>query len=395
MKEIYLCGHTGSVNRGCEAIVRSTADILKECGVKKVNALTFDENYDKFLNLDNAINLIKYPQKSKIQKIYYYILRKILKNKEYAYGFYHKELKNKINENSITFNIGGDTYCYTAPYISYNLNNVTQKTKTPNVFWGCSVDERVLDNEYMQRDLEKYSFIVTRDTYTYETLKKCVSNPNKVYLACDPAFRLKIKETMLPENFKSNNTLGINISPLVFKNIEDENDIMYQNINELIKFVLSETDMNICLIPHVYNCEKNIQDIKVLRKIYNDIDKKDRVALVDRELSCEELKYIISKTRFFIGARTHSTIAAYSMKVPTIALSYSIKSRGIAKDLFGTEEGFAIPYKSIESSSVLKDTFINILVNKEDEIRNRYEEIMPTYKESIINVAKDIIGKLS
>ena len=275
------------------------------------------------------------------------------------------------------------------------MNNVTQKTKTPNVFWGCSVDERVLDNEYMQRDLEKYSFIVTRETYTYETLKKCVSNPNKVYLACDPAFRLKIKETMLPENFKSNNTLGINISPLVFKNIEDENDIMYQNINELIKFVLSETDMNICLIPHVYNCEKNIQDIKVLRKIYNDIDKKDRVALVDRELSCEELKYIISKTRFFIGARTHSTIAAYSMKVPTIALSYSIKSRGIAKDLFGTEEGFAIPYKSIESSSVLKDTFINILVNKEDEIRNRYEEIMPTYKESIINVAKDIIGKLS
>ena len=41
----------------------------------------------------------------------------------------------------------------------------------------------------------------------------------------------------------------------------------------------------------------------------------------------------ISKCRFFLGARTHAMISAYSVCVPSIALGYSIKSKGISKDL--------------------------------------------------------------
>ena len=51
MKKVILCGHTGSVNRGCEAIVRSTAEILKKCEVKDISAFTFNESDDVKLNL--------------------------------------------------------------------------------------------------------------------------------------------------------------------------------------------------------------------------------------------------------------------------------------------------------------------------------------------------------
>ena len=49
----------------------------------------------------------------------------------------------------------------------------------------------------------------------------------------------------------------------------------------------------------------------------------------------------------FIGARTHATIAAYSSCVPTLVVGYSIKARGIAKDLFGTDEGYVLPVQAL------------------------------------------------
>jgi polysaccharide pyruvyl transferase WcaK-like protein len=68
------------------------------------------------------------------------------------------------------------------------------------------------------------------------------------------------------------------------------------------------------------------------------------------DCNCRELKHIISRCRFFIGARTHVTIAAYSSCVPTLVLGYSVKSRGIARDLFGTEVGYVLPVQKLTDS---------------------------------------------
>ena len=217
---------------------------------------------------------------------------------------------------------------------------------------------------------------------------------SKVYKTCDPAFHLSIKETALPEGFVDKNTLGINISPVMFADHNNDDDIMYQNVHSLIDHVMKNTDMSVCLIPHVYNIENNTQDIMILKKIYAKYVDNKRISLVDKELSASELKYIISRCRYFIGARTHSTIAAYSTSVPCIALSYSIKSRGIATDLFGIDVGYAIPCKGIKSADEIKDAFCSTLVAKENEIIEQYRAILPEYKQSIIDATKDIISKL-
>ncbi len=57
--------------------------------------------------------------------------------------------------------------------------------------------------------------------------------------------------------------------------------------------------------------------------------------LVSPEYNAAETKWIISQMAFFAGARTHSTIAALSSGIPTLSFAYSIKARGINRDLFG------------------------------------------------------------
>ena len=62
----------------------------------------------------------------------------------------------------------------------------------------------------------------------------------------------------------------------------------------------------------------------------------------------------------FIGARTHSTIAAYSSGVPTLVVGYSVKAKGIAKDLFGTEENYVLPVQALKEENNLKDVDVKI-----------------------------------
>ena len=97
-----------------------------------------------------------------------------------------------------------------------------------------------------------------------------------------------------------------------------------------------------------------------------------------------ELKGIISKCRFFVGARTHSTIAAYSMGIPTLVVGYSVKARGIARDLFGGEEGYVLPVQKLTRDKLIS-AFKNIMI-KEKEIQKKLKK--DNYKQQIYTELK-------
>ena len=59
------------------------------------------------------------------------------------------------------------------------------------------------------------------------------------------------------------------------------------------------------------------------------------VNIMPSEFNASQIKQVISQFHFFIGARTHATIAAFSSGVPTISIAYSVKAKGINKDLLG------------------------------------------------------------
>jgi KaiC/GvpD/RAD55 family RecA-like ATPase len=102
-----------------------------------------------------------------------------------------------------------------------------------------------------------------------------------------------------------------------------------------------------------------------------------------------DIKGYIAKCRFFVAARTHASIAAYSNCIPTLVVGYSVKSTGIAKDLFGTDEGYVIPVQNLTDREALVKAFKGIMEN-EDSIRAGLTEIMPGYIEQARAVGKEI-----
>ena len=165
--------------------------------------------------------------------------------------------------------------------------------------------------------------------------------------------------------------------------------LVMEAYRNLIRRILDTTDLNVVLVPHVV-WESN-DDRKVLAPLHEEFRSTGRVILLD-DHNCTELKGYIARCRMFIGARTHSTIAAYSQCVPTLVLGYSVKSRGIARDLFGSEEHYVIPVQGMTDPRALADGFDWLLKN-ENDIRVHLEKTMPGYKKQAYN-ALDALKKL-
>lgn len=179
--------------------------------------------------------------------------------------------------------------------------------------------------------------------------------------------------------------MGINISPTVISFERDSGKTLEAAVT-LIRYIIQETDMQIALIPHVV--WGNMDDRIIHKKLYEMFQDTGRVVLLE-DHNCMELKGFIARCRLFIGARTHATIAAYSSCVPTVVLGYSVKARGIAKDLFGTEEGYVLPVQSLRGRDNLAQAFAWLLKN-EATIRARLQAVMPAYCAKALDAGKEI-----
>ena len=59
-------------------------------------------------------------------------------------------------------------------------------------------------------------------------------------------------------------------------------------------------------------------------------------------------------------------------------VGYSIKAKGIAKDLFGTYENYVVPVQCLEEAGQLIEAFVWML-EKEKELREQLALVIPPY----------------
>ena len=386
MKKIFLYGHNGSGNHGCEAIVRSTSKILRE-EFKDINITLASGNIeeDKRYGLDKVVNVVN--EKNKVDKFTFpyinaYLNLKVLKNPIEAEKLSYRKTFYNIDKDTVAFSIGGDNYCYPGYERFTMLHNMLRERNIKTVLWGCSVEPSKI-NEFIKEDLINYDLIIARESLTYDALKSIGAN---VKLYPDPAFQLNKIVKDLPVNFKENNTVGINISPMIIRN-EVNHGITMKNYSKLIEYILENTDMNVALIPHVI-WEDNNDDRIPSRELYEKFKSTNRVSLLEDD-NCEILKGYISRCRFFIGARTHATIAAYSTNVPTLVIGYSVKAKGIAKDIFGSYENYVLQVQSLSQENDLVNAF-KWMQNRENEISTHLCRFIPSYKAKSLKVANEI-----
>ena len=189
--------------------------------------------------------------------------------------------------------------------------------------------------------MRRYDYISARESLSYGLLQS--AGLTNIGLAPDTAFTLPAEYLPLPEGFQENNTVGLNLSPLAAGK-ESRPGIALANYRKLVQLILNETDCAVALIPHVVWDGNDDRD--AMRPLLEEFRASGRVMMIP-DCNCMQLKGYIARCRYFIGARTHATIAAYSSGVPTLVLGYSLKSRGIATDLFGTDEHYVLPVQQV------------------------------------------------
>ena len=425
--QIILYMHAGSGNHGCEAIVNSLCHMMKEDAV--LVSYRGNEDWQYTLKELCEIKQERSFEEHKLAHMAYYAYRMLTKDAASFLRYRYEDIF-KQPMSPLAISIGGDNYCYDSMLSDLRLANLafTQKgTKT--VLLGCSIEPELLkrgqetQSNPILEDLSHYHLIIARESLTYEALcdafakRREQSNSNnnnnssnnnnnnnrnilnirstsniqitpdfpRIVQIPDPAFTLGYVSNKVPDGFWKGNTVGVNVSPLIQKS-ESVPGITMKCYEELIEWVIEHTDMQIALIPHVV--WKNNDDRKPLSGLYEKYKSTERLAQIP-DGSCEELKGYISQCRFFVGARTHATIAAYSTCVPTLVVGYSIKAAGIAQDLFGSQEHYVLPVQSLKDPQDLVCEF-QWLMEQENSIREHLQRKIPDYQEQALRTGEEI-----
>lgn len=377
MRSLNFYANGSARNHGCEALTRSLYKIYNK---------NFDCSFASF-NVEEDKRYISsseykiYPIKSEINKLTFkygmYLMRQYMNtsDKNYYQLIYGKFMKG-IRKGEVYCSIGGDNYSYGFSDWLFYLNQNINKGGGKTILLGCSIFDKITDKDLLQ-DLSFYEKIICRESLTFSALKQYFPK-EKIFLIPDPAFQLDRVDLPLPEGFVEGNTVGINVSPMII-GYEKNQGMTLQNYKALIQYIIDHTDMQIALIPHVVWSHND--DRIPLQILYDHFKETGRVCMIG-DHNAEELKGFIARCRFMVVARTHASIAAYSQEVPTLVVGYSVKARGIARDLFGTDQNYVIPVQSLQREQDLVNSFI-YLMRHEQEIKAHLESMMPEYKEKV------------
>ena len=347
--------HGGSGNHGCEALVKTITNI---CKIKReeLGIYSYRPEQDKEFGIYDYASFIKHS---------------VLDS---------DDVLTRYHSGTTAFSIGGDNYCKFPNIQLANYNRAFHESNAKTALIGCSIEPDVMKHGEIIGDLAQFDLISARETITYNALLENGITKNTV-LVPDSAFTLKPEPSGITLNPK---TVGINISDIA---LQAAGDLFYKNIVNLIEYILSKTDYSIALIPHVHQDFND--DCGALKKVYAHFLQHDRIKLIGNTFTANQLKDIIGQCSMLVAARTHCSVAGYSMNVPTLVLGYSVKSKGIARDLFGTEENYVKSVHDLKSENDIKNAFIWLDKNQ-SKIRKHLKEFMPDYIKKAYDIKKHV-----
>ncbi len=381
MKKIMLYQHGGSFNHGCEALATTISKEIKRVNPKsEVYLCSHHPEQDEMYNIksiDKVLESKRWLRRFTLPWFMYQINKRFFKSKKLQEKFeIEKDTLKYAKEMDCCIAIGGDNYCYNKGKLYWATERIMKREGKKLMLWGCSVEPDELPGE-LKEHLKVFDLITVRDSISYEAFIKN-GFENKVKFVADPAFLLEKAKVEFPKNWKEGQMVGINLSPIILNYTKNREQVV-NSIYALVDYILQTSEMNVVFVPHVRL--PYTDDMDTLRPIYEKYKDTNRVILLDDiNLNCSQLKGYISACRFFIGARTHSIIAAYSTEVPSLALGYSVKAKGIAKDIFGTDEHLVLPVQTFNNPDATVNGF-KYLLDNEENLRKTLKEVMPNYIE--------------
>lgn len=176
--------------------------------------------------------------------------------------------------------------------------------------------------------------VLVRDKQSCSYIKELL--PNKEVVECiDVAFFMPFSKKVFSDEYVH---VGLNVSALLWHggytmNNEFDLSVDYQGlIISIIDYFLSKENIKLHLIPHVVGAERGIENDYAVS--YDLFEKYHHENLLIAPLFLDPVmaKSYIAGMDFFMGARMHATIAAFSTGVPVYPMAYSRKFNGLFAD---------------------------------------------------------------
>ena len=235
--------------------------------------------------------------------------------------------------------------------------------------------------------------VMTRDRQSYDYVKELL--PDKaVTEIIDVAFFMPFKRKEFNKDFIH---VGLNVSALLWHGGYTQDNqfglkVDYPSlIRSIIDYFLEQVNVKVHLIPHVVGSERHVEnDYAVSFDLYEEYNHPNLV-LAPLFLDPISAKNYIAGMDFFMGARMHATIAAFSSGVPVFPMAYSRKFNGLFADtlqypymadmLKENNEAVLNHIKAafkqhIEIEDIIQDRMNGIVQNRFKVLTNRLEKFL-------------------
>lgn len=226
------------------------------------------------------------------------------------------------------------------------------------------------------KSIEKATLVMTRDKQSLEYVLEIAPAQKNVREYIDVAFYMPYKKMFFSKDFVH---VGLNISSLLWHGGYTQDNQFglkddYQKVvRSLIEYFLSLPNVMLHLIAHVVGAERHVEnDYAISYDLWMKYGRNPRLVLAPLALTPIDVKGYIAGMDFFMGARMHATIAAFSAGVPVVPMAYSRKFNGLFIDTL--QYPYLADLKTSTATNALdivKDAFA-----KRDELKSIIEERM-------------------
>lgn len=376
-ERFLLAGNSTYMNHGSEAIVRGTVIILREYFDRPeiISAETALFPYTDIPETDPEIihKPVFLPKPNSI-RWFLHQARKAILTRPVAYKHFTRSLLPEIIQADAVLSLGGDNYIK-RPFLQIAQNDLAENLKTAAILWGASVGPFTGSIKYQKSvfdHLRRLTGIFVRETISQQYLADNGVKDN-VFLVDDPAFLMEPKvpdEKEFVESFPRG-AIGISLSNLFLNQTrfsENPEDAVYK----IVETIRRRFGRPIVLVPHCVNYGRDDH------ALLNGVLKKNNshwpdVKCLPKLWSAAQIKWAISKLHAFVGARAHSTIAAFSTYVPTVSLAYSFKAEGFNQRLFNCLD-YVVKKEQCEPEVIVDK--LALVMDNSDEIRKILREKM-------------------
>lgn len=243
-----------------------------------------------------------------------------------------------------------------------------------------------------RKSIAEADICMARDKQSYDYVVKNVPEQKNVKEYIDVAFFMPYENMPQDKQFVH---VGLSISALLWNGGYTGNNQFglkcdYKKaVRQIIDFFVQQPDVKLHLVPHVVNGERYIEnDYAVSYDLWREYNHPNLI-LSPFFLGPIEAKSYISGLDFFMGARMHATIAAFSTGVPVVPMAYSRKFNGLFLDTL--DYPYMSDMKAQDENEIL-DTIKNAFAKRQELkaiIENRMNGVVAERKQELIKDLKE------